>query len=96
MQVDDIHPLASFLENHKSHLKHLRESGRPEVLTVNGEASVVVQDARAYQKLIDLIDSIDAHKVLSDRIASVDSGEPGIPADQVLAKVRERLGFNEE
>ena len=38
----------------------MRETGNPVVLTVNGKAQVVVQDAASYQKLLDYIDEMEA------------------------------------
>jgi prevent-host-death family protein len=35
-------------------MRHLRDTGRPVVLTVNGKPAAVVQDAEAYQHLLDL------------------------------------------
>ena len=42
------------------HLKHLRKSKRPVVLTVKGRAVAVVQDAGAYQRLLDIAARADA------------------------------------
>jgi PHD/YefM family antitoxin component YafN of YafNO toxin-antitoxin module len=49
----NIHSLSQFQRNVKHHLKKLKASGKPEVLTVNGHAEVVIQSATAYQKLLD-------------------------------------------
>jgi PHD/YefM family antitoxin component YafN of YafNO toxin-antitoxin module len=53
INLQDIRSLTDFQRNTKSHLRRLKQSGRPEVLTVNGEAEVVVQSAASYQKLVD-------------------------------------------
>lgn len=93
VELNDIHPLTGFLRDHKSHLERLHATGRPEVLTVNGRARVVVQDAEAYQKLMDLVDSIQTEAILRERITSLDAGEAGVPAEQVLREMRDRLGI---
>jgi len=93
LDVSDIHPLTGFLRDHKAHLERLRATGRPEVLTVNGRARVVVQDAEAYQKMMDIVDSIQTEAILRERIASLDAGEEGIPAEDVLRDMRNRLGI---
>lgn len=93
VQLNDIHPLTGFLRDHKSHLERLAATGRPEVLTVNGRARVVIQDAEAYQKMLDALDAANTERIIRERLASVDRGEPGIPAKQVLADVRKRLGI---
>ncbi len=56
VRVDEIHSLSDFQRNARAHIERLKQTGRPEVLTVNGAAEVVVQDARSYQKLVELAD----------------------------------------
>ncbi len=53
IRPQDIGSLTDFARNTKAHLKRLRRTGRPELLTVNGKAEVVVQNAAAYQRLIE-------------------------------------------
>jgi prevent-host-death family protein len=50
----DIQPMTAFRNHSADFMRHLRETGRPLVLTVNGRAAAVVQDAEAYQHLLDL------------------------------------------
>lgn len=52
IDLKDVHSLTNFARNARSHVKRLKKSGKPEVLTVNGEAEVVVQSAAAYQSLL--------------------------------------------
>ena len=54
--LKDIHSLTDFQRNTKEHLARMQRSGRPVVLTVNGKAALVVQDAAAYQRLLDAVD----------------------------------------
>ena len=56
--LQDIRSLTDFQRNTKSHLKRLKNTGRPEVLTVNGKAELIVQDAAAYEEMIDAIRGI--------------------------------------
>lgn len=56
IDLGDIRSLTHFIRNSKAHVERLRETGRPEVLTVNGEAAIVVQDARAYQRILDALE----------------------------------------
>jgi PHD/YefM family antitoxin component YafN of YafNO toxin-antitoxin module len=89
---ENIHPLTDFLRHHKRHLKQLKRSQRPTVLTLNGKAEVVVQDAKAYQAMIEAVESLDARKGVAEGIASLESGE-GEPADIVLSRLRKKHGF---
>jgi prevent-host-death family protein len=47
----DIHSLTDFKRKTPEFLSQLKETGHPVVLTINGKAELVVQDAAAYQKL---------------------------------------------
>lgn len=53
IRIQDIRSLTDFHRNTKEHLTRLRRSGRPEVLTINGKAELVVQNAAAYQRLLE-------------------------------------------
>jgi prevent-host-death family protein len=52
--TEDIQSLTTFRRRSGDCLKQLRKSKRPVVLTVKGKAAAVVQDAEAYQKLLDI------------------------------------------
>ncbi|WP_192901224.1 MULTISPECIES: type II toxin-antitoxin system Phd/YefM family antitoxin [Okeania] len=56
----DIDSLTNFKRNTTQYLQRIKESGNPLILTVNGKAEVVVQDAESYQKLLELVDRIQA------------------------------------
>lgn len=56
--IQDIRSLTDFQRDTKAHLKRLKRTGRPEVLTVNGRAELIVQDAAAYEETIDAIRGI--------------------------------------
>jgi PHD/YefM family antitoxin component YafN of YafNO toxin-antitoxin module len=58
IRAEDIRSLTSFSRNIKAHLKRLKRTGRPELLTVNGKAEVVVQNASAYQRLIESLEKL--------------------------------------
>jgi prevent-host-death family protein len=49
----DIQPMTTFRNHSAEIMRHLKDSKRPVILTVNGNAAVV-QDAQAYQGLLDL------------------------------------------
>jgi prevent-host-death family protein len=47
----DIRSLTDFKRHTTELTKHIKQSGRPVVLTVNGKAEFVIQDAASYQAL---------------------------------------------
>lgn len=89
VNLNDIHSMTGFLRDHKAHLDRLSATGRPEVLTVNGKARVVVQDVAAYQKMLDALEDANTLRVIRDGLASIDRGEPGVPAERVFAELRD-------
>jgi prevent-host-death family protein len=50
----DIQSLTTFRRRSGDFMKQLKKTKRPVVLTVNGKAQAVVQDAEAYQRLLDI------------------------------------------
>ena len=86
---ENIHPLTDFLRHHKRHLKQLKRSQRPTVLTLNGKAEVVVQDAKAYQAMIEAAESMETRRGIAEGIVSLESGA-GEPVDMVLTRLRKK------
>lgn len=87
--------LDEFVQNLPSHLDRLRTSGEPEVYTTEGYRRIVIQDADAYERMLQVIDEAEAIRILHERLAAVDQGEPLIPADVVLEDIRRELGLDE-
>jgi PHD/YefM family antitoxin component YafN of YafNO toxin-antitoxin module len=52
--ANDIQSLSTFKRDTAKLAARLKETGRPIVLTVNGKAEMIVQDAAAYQRLLEL------------------------------------------
>jgi prevent-host-death family protein len=59
IRLEDIGSLTDFSRNTKAHLKRLKRTGRPELLTVNGKAQVIVQDASAYERLVESLAQLE-------------------------------------
>jgi len=58
----DIQSLTTFRRSSGNFMKQLKKTKRPVVLTVNGKAAAVVQDAAAYQRLLDIAARADANE----------------------------------
>ena len=58
--TNDIQSLTTFRRRSGDFMKQLKKSKRPVVLTVKGKATAVVQDAHAYQRLLDIAARADA------------------------------------
>ncbi len=70
----DIQSLTTFRRSSGDLMKHLKKSKRPIVLTVNGKAAAVVQDAEAYQRLLDLAARADAEEGIRQGLEDVKRG----------------------
>jgi len=56
----DIQSLTTFRRRSGDFMKQLKKNKRPVVLTVKGKAAAIVQDAEAYQRLLDIAAYADA------------------------------------
>jgi PHD/YefM family antitoxin component YafN of YafNO toxin-antitoxin module len=90
--MSEIHSLTDFQRNAREHIARLQQSRNPAVLTVNGRAEVVVQDAAAYQELLDRLDRAEAIAGINRGLVSMRRGE-GLPAEHALEDLRAELGL---
>jgi prevent-host-death family protein len=70
----DIQSLTTFRRSSGDLMKRLRKTKRPLVLTVNGRAAAVVQDAEAYQRLLDIAARADAREGVRQGLDDVTHG----------------------
>ena len=87
--ANDIRSLSDFKRNTVELMDRLRATGNPLVLTVNGRAELVVQDAAAYQALLDRVETIEG---IQRGLADVKAGRTR-PAQQVLDRLRRKHGI---
>jgi prevent-host-death family protein len=71
----DIQSLTTFRRRSGDFMKQLRKSKRPVVLTVNGKAAAVVQDAEAYQRLLDIAARVDAEEGIRQGLEDAKKGK---------------------
>jgi len=93
LDTREIHSLTDFLRNHKVHVARLKVTQVPEVLTVNGKAEVVVQDAASYQAMLDRLHHMETIAAIQAGMASAERGELK-PAAQVLAEMQAKYGLS--
>jgi prevent-host-death family protein len=53
INLENIHSLTEFKRNVKQFLERIKATKSPLILTVNGKAEIVVQDASAFQEMTD-------------------------------------------
>ncbi len=88
----ETYSLSDFQRNTEQHICRLKKSGRPAVLTVNGEAEVVVQSAEAYERLFDLLDSLETVAGIRRGLESMKEGK-GQPAQEVFDRLEKKYAF---
>jgi len=86
----DIKSLSSFKRNTLELIRQLKETGEPIVLTVNGEAELVVQDARSYQKLLESIDRLETIAGIRRGLEEMKAGK-GRPASEFFQEMEREL-----
>ena len=87
--ANDIRSMSDFKRNTTELLDRIRQTRHPLVLTINGRAEAVVQDAAAYQALLDRLETAEG---LQRGLADVKAGRTK-PARTVLARMRRRHGI---
>ncbi len=88
----DIHSLSDFKRNTTDFLEQMRGNGRPVVLTINGRAEMVVQDAVSYQRLLDRMDELEAVEGIKHGLADVEAGRV-TPLRKFEREFREKRGL---
>jgi PHD/YefM family antitoxin component YafN of YafNO toxin-antitoxin module len=90
----DSHSLTEFKENTPAFLRQLKETGEPVVLTIDGEAELVVQDAASYRRLLDLVEEA---RVLEGMRRGLDDMRAGRTQslDDAFAEIRRELNLPE-
>ena len=85
--MDSIHPVSEFSRKPAEYIKRLKETRKPEVLTVNGKAEVVIQDAKAYEEMLELLESI---KQISKSVKDIEERKTK-PLDEAFSDIKKRL-----
>ncbi|HVA82107.1 MAG TPA: type II toxin-antitoxin system Phd/YefM family antitoxin [Candidatus Binataceae bacterium] len=87
----DIQSLTNFRRKSGEFLKAMKKSKRAVVLTVNGKAQAVVQDAESYQRLLDSAARADIYEAIRQGVDDIVHGRTR-PARIVFDELRRRHG----
>lgn len=88
----DINSLSDFKRNTPKFIQQMKDTGEPVVLTVNGRAEIVVQDAAAYQKLLAEVDRLHAVEGIKRGLNDVEVGRT-TPLLEFDAEMRSKYGI---
>jgi prevent-host-death family protein len=83
----DIQSLTDFKRRTGEFIEQIKQSGHPLVLTLNGKAELVVQDAASYQKLLNVLDQVEAIEGIRKGLKSVQEGRTR-PVEEVFEEIR--------
>ena len=89
----DIQSLTTFRRRSGDFMKQLKKSKRPVVLTVKGKAAAIVQDAEAYQRLLDIAARADSEEGIRQGLDDVAHGRSR-PAKEVFDDIRRKHGIS--
>jgi prevent-host-death family protein len=88
----DIHSLTDFKKNTSEFIEQLKQTGEPVVLTINGRAELVVQDAGAYQKLREVAEEARVLEGIRQGLEDMEAGRT-VSLDDFKKHVRTKHGF---
>jgi prevent-host-death family protein len=86
----DIHSLTDFKRKTNQFLTRIKETKHPLVLTVNGKAELVVQDAESYQKLVDAAELLETLQGIKRGLEQMNQGE-GKKAEDFFGELLDKL-----
>ena len=93
IDLRDVRSVTEFQRNLKDYVGRLKEKKTPMVLTVNGRAEVVVQDAEGYQALLDRLERAETVAAIRQGMEQFERGG-GISLQQAERRLRKRHGFS--
>jgi prevent-host-death family protein len=86
---NDIHSLSDFKRKTSEFMTRMKQSGHPVVLTINGRAELVVQDAASYQRLLELAEKAEMMEFLQKSRQDMEAGRT-MSAQEALEELARR------
>jgi prevent-host-death family protein len=90
ISLKDIESLTAFKRNTNEYVKKIKKSGNPLILTVNGKAVLIVQDAASYQRMLVLLDRAETIEAVREGLESVRKGKT-MSLDQFDKKIWKKI-----
>ena len=89
----DIQPLSTFKRNTNQLITQMKNTGHPIVLTINGKAELVIQDATSYQKLLDTIEELETIIGIRQGLEDLAQGRTR-PVHQFIEQMQKKHGIS--
>ena len=93
IDLREVRSVTEFQRNVKDYVGRLKRKKAPLVLTVNGRAELVVQDAASYQELLDRLERAETVAAIRQGIEQSEAGE-GIPLKEAARRLRKKHGLS--
>ncbi len=93
IDLREVRSVTEFQRNIKDYVARLKKRKTPLVLTVNGRAELVVQDAESYQAMLARLERAESIAAIRQGHEDFQRGE-GIPLEQAEARLRNKHGFS--
>lgn len=91
----DIQSLSTFKRDTAKLMRQMRRTKEPMILTVNGKAALVVQDAEGYQRLLEAKERMEAIEGIRRGLESL-KAKRGMPAEKFFADFFARNKISED
>jgi prevent-host-death family protein len=92
IDLREVRSVTEFQRNIKDYIGQLKKKKSPLVLTVNGRAELVVQDAASYQEMLDRLEKAETVAAIRRGMKDAEAGRM-IPLDDAVTKLRVKHGL---
>ena len=93
IDLKEVRSVTEFQRNIKDYVGRIKKKKSPMVLTVNGRAELVVQDATSYQEMLERLEKAETIAAIHRGIEQAARGE-GIPIKEAEKRLRKKHGFS--
>ncbi len=93
VDLREVRSVTEFQRNLKDYVGRLKRKNTALVLTVNGRAELIVQNAESYQQLLDRLERAETIAAIREGMKQFERGE-GIPLQQAERRLRKKHGFS--
>lgn len=93
IDLREVRSVTEFQRNIKDYVGQLKAKKAPLVLTVNGRAELVVQNAESYQEMLDRLERAETLAAIRRGMEQAERGE-GTPLEEAEKRLRKKHGFS--
>jgi PHD/YefM family antitoxin component YafN of YafNO toxin-antitoxin module len=93
IDLREVRSVTEFQRNMKEYVGRLKDKKTAMVLTVNGRAELVVQDAESYQLILERLERAETASAIRRGMEQAERGE-GIPLKKAEKLLRKKHGFS--